>query len=140
MKTATILLFPSQPAFENIPDQRGKKTLSKYSESQASIQTTLWKGVASFYTPRDFFHLEETTWVSESSTKYSCHPAAQVGVFQPHGHHGPHRTWDAVGQLDSKHQSSAGQLQYPSLPPSHPAWIPVHPVLWLRKIKKKNSL
>lgn len=74
MKTATTLLFPSQPAFESIPDQRGKNP--KYFESQGSIQTAPFKGVASFYTARDFFHLEETTSAPESGTEYLSHIAS----------------------------------------------------------------
>lgn len=54
VKAATILLFPSKPLLETLPDQK-EKSLCKYSEPQHSIQTAPFKAAASFYTARDFY-------------------------------------------------------------------------------------
>lgn len=108
-----------------------KKNLSTLSHNTPFEQLPL-KPWCLFIQQESFLHLEETVLAPGSSNKPSSRVASSaalnLGLFQPHGHHWACRTWvvgDHCQRL--KTQFSVGQLQHPS----HLAWAPMQPALWL---------
>lgn len=109
----------------------------KYSKSQASIQTAPFKGVASFYIARGVFSFGRNSFGSRTRCQLlipRCFLRGSVSAPQP-----PRSLQDpGCCEMTAEGQSTPLQCRTITapLPPSHPAWIPVHPVLWLIILEK----